>query len=191
VLRKISQNGKNKEKLEIIIKEVARLEEFLSEVTDITKPSQPKMIMVSLNSLVDEVSAFLNEELKMRHVALDTSLDPQIPEISIDPKQMRQVLINVMKNAMEAMPEGGHLSVTTQLLENHVELRILDTGKGITPEDLKTVFDPFFTTKIKGTGLGLAISRKIIEDHEGRISIESTSGDGTICSIILPLKSEA
>ncbi|MGD8513709.1 MAG: PAS domain S-box protein, partial [Deltaproteobacteria bacterium] len=145
VLRKISQNGKNKEKLEIIIKEVARLEEFLSEVTDITKPSQPKMIMVSLNSLVDEVSAFLNEELKMRHVALDTSLDPQIPEISIDPKQMRQVLINVMKNAMEAMPEGGHLSVTTQLLENHVELRILDTGKGITPEDLKTVFDPFVT----------------------------------------------
>jgi PAS domain S-box-containing protein len=189
VLRKISQNGKNKEKLEIIIKEVARLEEFLSEVTDITKPSQPKKIMTSINSVVEEVSAFLNEELRVRHVVFQTFLDPQIPEISVDPKQMRQVLINVMKNAMEAIPEGGQLSVTTQLQGDNIELRIMDTGKGITPEDLKTVFDPFFTTKIKGTGLGLAISRKIVEDHEGRISIESTSGDGTVCIIILPVKS--
>ena len=188
VLRKISQNGKNKEKLEIIIKEVARLEEFLSEVTDITKPSQPKKIMTSINSVVEEVSAFLNEELRARHVVFQTTLDPHIPEISVDPKQMRQVLINVMKNAMEAMPEGGHLSVTTQLHEDNVELRIIDTGKGITPEDLKTIFDPFFTTKIKGTGLGLAISRKIVEDHEGRVSIETTSGDETVCSITLPVK---
>jgi len=189
VLRKISQNGKNKEKLEIIIKEVARLEEFLSEVTDITKPSQPKKMMTSINSVVEEVSAFLNEELRVRHIVFQTTLDPQIPEISVDPKQMRQVLINVVKNAMEAMPEGGDLSVTTQLQGDNIELRIMDTGKGITLEDLKTIFDPFFTTKIKGTGLGLAISRKIVEDHEGRVSVESTSGDGTVCSITLPVRS--
>jgi signal transduction histidine kinase len=99
------------------------------------------------------------------------------------------VLINVMKNAMEAMPEGGHLSVATQFQKDRVEVRIIDTGKGITPEDLKSIFDPFFTTKIKGTGLGLAISRKIVEDHEGRVHIESPSGGGTICHIILPVKS--
>ena len=189
VLRKISQNGKNKEKLEIIIKEVARLEEFLSEVTDITKPSQPTKTMTNINRVVEDVSAFLCEELRARHVVFQTFLDPQIPEISVDPKQMKQVLINVMKNAMEAMPEGGHLSVATQFQKDHVELRIIDTGKGITPEDLKTVFDPFFTTKIKGTGLGLAISRKIVEDHAGRMRIESTSGGGTVCHIILPVKS--
>ena len=189
VLRKISQNGKNKEKLEIIIKEVARLEEFLSEVTDITKPSQPKKISTNINSVVEEVSAFLHEELRVRQVVFETSLDPQIPEIFVDPKQMRQVLINVMKNAVEAMPEGGRLSITTQLQEDRVKLRILDTGQGITPEDLKSVFDPFVTTKTKGTGLGLAISRKIIEDHEGLISLESASGDGTVCSITLPVKS--
>jgi PAS domain S-box-containing protein len=189
VLRKISQNGKNKEKLEIIIKEVARLEEFLSEVTDITKPSQPKKIMTNINSVVEEVSAFLHEELRVRHVVFQTSLDPQIPEISVDPKQMRQVLINVMKNAMEAMPEGGRLSITTQLQEDRVKVRIIDTGQGIMPEELKSIFDPFVTTKAKGTGLGLAISRKIVEDHEGLISLESASGDGTVCSITLPVKS--
>jgi PAS domain S-box-containing protein len=188
VLRKISQNGKNKEKLEIIIKEVARLEEFLSEVTDITKPSQPKKIMTSINSVVEDVSAFLHEELKVRHVVFQTSLDPQIPEISVDPKQMRQVLINVMKNAMEAMPEGGELSITTQLQDDRVKLRIIDTGQGITPEDLKSVFDPFVTTKAKGTGLGLPICRKIIEDHDGLISLESTSGHGTVCNITLPIQ---
>jgi signal transduction histidine kinase len=101
---------------------------------------------------------------------------------------MRQVLINVMKNAMEAMPEGGRLSITTQLQEDRVKLRIIDTGQGITPEDLKSVFDPFVTTKAKGTGLGLAICRKIIEDHEGRISLESTSGHGTVCNITLPVQ---
>ena len=188
VLRKISQNGKNKEKLEIIIKEVARLEEFLSEVTDITKPSQPKKIMTSINSVVEDVSAFLHEELKVRHVVFQTSLDPQIPEISVDPKQMRQVLINVMKNAMEAMPEGGELSITTQLQDDRVKLRIIDTGQGITPEDVKSVFDPFVTTKAKGTGLGLPICRKIIEDHDGLISLESTSGHGTVCNITLPVQ---
>jgi len=188
VLRKISQNGKNKEKLEIIIKEVARLEEFLSEVTDITRPSQPKKVMTNINSVVEELSAFLHDEFKMHHVIFETSLDPQIPEISVDPKQMRQVLINVMKNAMEAMPEGGRLSITTQLQEDRVKLCIIDTGQGIAPENLKSVFDPFVTTKAKGTGLGLAISRKIIEDHEGLISLESTSGQGTVCNITLPIQ---
>jgi PAS domain S-box-containing protein len=188
VLRKIGQNEKNKEKLEIIIKEVARLEEFLSEVTDITKPSQPKKVMTNINSVVEEVSAFLQEEFKMRQVTFQMSLDSEIPEISVDPKQMRQVLINVMKNAMEAMPEGGRLSITTHLQEGGVRIGIIDTGQGIAPENLKSVFDPFVTTKAKGTGLGLAISRKIIEDHDGLISLESTSGHGTVCNVTLPIQ---
>ncbi|MDY6838120.1 MAG: ATP-binding protein [Thermodesulfobacteriota bacterium] len=188
VLRKLDQKEKNKEKLNIIIKEVARLEEFLSEVTDITKPSKPKKMMTGINGLVEEVSTFLQEELKTRHVIFQKSLDPEIPEIFADPKQMKQVLLNIMKNAVEAMPEGGRLSVRTQLQGGNAELRITDTGKGVTPEDLKTIFDPFVTTKPKGTGLGLAISRKIVEDHEGRISIETKPGDGTACSIILPVK---
>jgi PAS domain S-box-containing protein len=188
VLRKLDQKEKNREKLKIIINEVARLEEFLSEVTDITKPSKPKKMMTSINGLIEEVSTFLREELKTHHVVLQKSLDSAVPEIFADPKQMKQVLLNIMKNAIEAMPEGGYLSVGTRLLGDSIELRIADTGKGITPEDLKTTFDPFVTTKPKGTGLGLAISRKIIDDHDGLISLESTSGHGTVCNIALPVQ---
>jgi PAS domain S-box-containing protein len=188
VLRKPDQREKNEEKLELIVKEVGRLEEFLSEVTDITKPSKPKKVMTSINGLAEEVATLLGEELKMRRVTLNKSLDPKIPEILADPKQMKQVMLNIMKNAMEAMPEGGRLCVKSELQGDSIELGITDTGKGIAPEDLKTVFDPFVTTKPKGTGLGLAISRKIVEDHEGRISLETKPGEGTACRITLPVR---
>jgi signal transduction histidine kinase len=144
--------------------------------------------MTSVNSLVEEVHSLLQQELKSREIEFHKSLDDGIPEVSLDPKQMKQVLINVMKNAIESMPEGGHLSVTTQLQENSFTLSITDTGKGIVPQDLDTVFDPFITTKKEGTGLGLAICRKIIEDHEGEISIESKLGSGTVCNIVLPVQ---
>ncbi|MBW1741481.1 MAG: PAS domain S-box protein [Deltaproteobacteria bacterium] len=188
VLRKISQNGKNKEKLEIIINEIKRLEEFLSDVTDLTKLSKPKKSIANINRVVEEVSTLLEQELKAHHVAFDKSIDPHIPETLFDPKQIKQVFINIVKNAVEAMPKGGKLSIETHLNNDSIEIRIIDTGKGITPEDLKDVFDPFITTKPKGTGLGLAISRKIIEDHEGDMCIQSKLGEGTICTIILPIQ---
>jgi PAS domain S-box-containing protein len=191
VLRKLDQKEKNKEKLELIIEEVARLEEFLSEVTDITKPSKPKKVMILINDLVEEITTFLRDELKTGHIVPKTCLDPEIPEILADPKQMKQVLLNIVKNAIEAMPEGGRLSVRIKLQGDHVEIGISDTGKGITPEELKTIFDPFVTTKPKGTGLGLAISRKIVEDHEGRISIEAKPGEETTCRITLPVGGRA
>jgi signal transduction histidine kinase len=85
------------------------------------------------------------------------------------------------------MPEGGKLSIETYLNDDTIEIRISDTGKGVAPEDLDDIFDPFVTTKPKGTGLGLAISRKIIEDHEGDMCIQSELGEGTVCTIILPV----
>jgi PAS domain S-box-containing protein len=191
ILRKIDQLDKNQEKLEIIIKEVKRLEQFLSEVTDITKPSKPRKTMTSVNSVVEEIHSLLQQELKTHEVELHKSLDNGIPEVSLDPKQIKQVLINVMKNAIESMPEGGHLFVTTKLQEDSFTLSITDTGKGIAPQDLDTVFEPFMTTKKEGTGLGLAICRKIIEDHDGEISIESKLGSGTVCNIVLPVQTAA
>ena len=188
ILRKMDQVEKNQEKLEMIVREVKRLEQFLSEVTDITKPSKPQKTMTSVNRLVEEVHSLLEQEMDTHHIEFHISLDDEIPEVSLDPKQMKQVLINVMKNATESMPEGGHLFVSTKLKESVFVLSITDTGKGIAPQDLDTVFEPFITTKQEGTGLGLAICRKIIEDHDGQISIESELGSGTVCSIILPLQ---
>jgi len=191
ILRKIDQVDKNREKLEIIVKEVKRLEQFLSEVTDITKPSKPQKTMTSVNSVVEEIHSLLQQELKTHQVELHKSLDNGIPEVSLDPKQIKQVLINVMQNAIESMPEGGHLFVTTKLKENGFTLSIRDTGKGIAPQDVDTVFEPFMTTRKEGTGLGLTICRKIIEDHEGEISIESKLGSGTVCNIVLPVQTAA
>ncbi len=187
VLRKIGQDDKTKEKLEIIINEINRLEEFLSDVTDFTKPSKPKKSLASINSLVEEVFILLEQEFEAHHVAFDKCVDPHIPETLFDPKQIEQVFINILKNAIEAMPEGGKLSIETHLKEHSIEIRFSDTGKGIAPEDLKDIFDPFVTTKHKGTGLGLAISRKIIEDHEGDMCIQSELREGTVCTIILPV----
>jgi PAS domain S-box-containing protein len=191
VLKNTNQGDKNKKKLDIIINEIERLEEFLSDVTDLTKLSKPKMAMANMRALVEEVSTLLEHELVARRVVFDQVSDPHIPEALFDSKQMKQVLINVLKNSLEAMPDGGKLSVETHLRDKRIEIRVRDTGKGIAEEDLKDIFNPFVTTKLKGTGLGLAISRKIIEDHGGDMGIESTSGEGTVCTILLPLQGAA
>ena len=187
VLRKIGQDAKNKEKLEIIINEIKRLEEFLSDVTDFTRLPRPRKNLASINSLVEEVFILLEQEFEAHHVVFDKSIDPRIPQTLFDPKQIKQLFINILKNAVEAMPEGGKLSIETYLNNDTIEIRISDTGKGVAPEDLDDIFDPFVTTKPKGTGLGLAISRKIIEDHEGDMCIQSKLGEGTVCTIILPV----
>ena len=188
VLRGVTLDGKNKEKLEIIINEVTRLEEFLSDVTDFTKLPKPKKIMASINSVVEKVCVLLKQEFEAHNVASDRSVDPNIPETLLDPRQIEQVFINILKNANEAMPEGGKVCLETHLKGKNIEIRISDTGKGIAPEDLEDIFNPFVTTKPKGTGLGLAISRKIIEDHGGDLYIESKLGEGSICVMILPVK---
>ena len=188
VLRRTGQDGKSKEKLEIIINEIKKLEEFLSDVTDLTKLSKPKKSVASINSVIEEVSTLLEQEFEAHHVVYDQSIDPHIPETLFDPRQIEQVFVNIVKNALEAMGEGGRLSIETHLKGDDIEIRISDTGKGVAPEDLKDIFDPFVTTKPKGTGLGLPICRKIVEDHEGEIRIQSKLGEGTVSIIILPIQ---
>jgi signal transduction histidine kinase len=109
--------------------------------------------------------------------------------LAFDPGQIRQVLINLFKNALEAMPEGGELAVTVEVQGDYLVVAISDTGSGITPEDLQNLFTPFFTTKQEGTGLGLTIVRGLISQHQGDISIDSQVGRGTTCTIRLPMVS--
>jgi PAS domain S-box-containing protein len=187
VLRKIDQDGKSKEKLEIIINETKRLEEFLLDVVGFTKLSRPKRSIASINKVIEEVCALLDYEFKSHHIIVTKSTDHSIPELSFDPKQIKQVLINIVRNALEAMKKGGELSIETCMKGDAIEIRISDTGKGIASENLKDIFDPFFTTKVRGTGIGLAISREIIDSHAGTMDIRSTVGEGTVCIITLPI----
>jgi len=115
-----------------------------------------------------------------------TRLARHLPALSFDPAQIKQVLVNLLKNAMQAMNRGGRVTVTTETMGEDAALIVSDTGAGMTEEQISRVFQPFFTTKEKGTGLGLMIVQRIVRDHGGQIDVESASGKGTTFRIRLP-----
>ncbi len=187
-LLKSSQDEKNRQKLQIILEEIQRLNQFLIDISDFTRFTKPQFTLANINKILEEIFILLGPTLNEKKIKLVKTLDKKIPQTLLDERQIKQVLLNVLKNAIEAMPEGGTLTVTTALRGDNIEITVKDTGKGISPEDLKKIFDPFFTTKSKGSGLGLAISKKLIEGHRGTIVFESEIGKGTTCVIILPVE---
>jgi signal transduction histidine kinase len=129
----------------------------------------------------------MQETAKEMNIQLVAKPAGDLPLMFFDPNQMKQVLINLIKNALEAMDEaGGVISLSTMFKGGQVHLSVEDTGKGIEPEIIQDIFNPFFTTKKTGTGLGLAVINKIIEDHHGTISVTSSKGQGTTFTIHLP-----
>jgi two-component system, NtrC family, sensor histidine kinase HydH len=175
-------------KLRIISDEVKRLENFLGELRDFTRPAAPAKQEADLNELVQAVATMMQETAQEMKIELVTRLAGNLPRVSFDPNQMKQVLINLVKNALEAMETGGVVTLTTTAWDDQVRLTVQDTGKGIEPEIIADIFNPFFTTKKTGTGLGLAVINKIIEDHHGTISVESNKGQGTSFIVQLPCR---
>jgi PAS domain S-box-containing protein len=187
ILKDMAQEPpKNLAKLQIIVDEVRRLEDFLVEVGSYAKFSEPQKQLGNLNALVQETCGRLEPSLQENHLALVLELDPHLPEIPFDPGHLRQVILNIAKNGIEAMGPGGTLTMATGRQAGRVFLRIQDTGPGIPPEIRAKIFQPFFSSKSKGSGLGLAISQKIIEAHQGEIVIESEPQKGTWVTIWLP-----
>ncbi len=182
-----AEADKNREKLDIIVGEVERLENFLVEVGSYGKFSEPRKTPGDLNSLIRQVCSLLEPSLSERNIALELNLDPELPEAPFDAAHIRQVLLNLFKNSIEAMESGGTLTVVTGRYSQGVFAQISDTGPGIPPEILDKLFQPFLSTKPKGSGLGLAISKKIMEAHEGEIRVESGSGRGAQVSIFLKI----
>jgi len=171
----------------IIAEEVTRLEEMLAGVMDFTKPAKPTLIPLIMNYVVATTLDSCEEMLSERRVSIETELDPEPPQVVADEKQMHQVLLNLVNNAVESMPEGGSLVVTSEHEEDWVRVKIRDTGLGIPDEIIPRLFSPFFTTKTEGTGLGLAVTQKIVEDHGGRIEVASAVGTGTVFTVWLPV----
>lgn len=181
---------KNREKLTIIIDEIKRLEGFLMEVGRFAKFSNPQLKNGDLNALVQETCALLEPVLTERHLQLSLSLTPDLPEVAFDPEHIRQVLLNLLKNGMEAMADGGRLEVSSEVEGEMVKITITDTGPGIPPEIMAKIFQPFFSTKPQGSGLGLAICQQIMVAHGGEIHLESQPGQGTRAILLFPLKAE-
>ena len=188
----------------IIVEEVNRLENLLARTLSFTKPTPAQVAASDLNEIYRSALDLLEADLADLRVACREELDPVLPRVDLDAPQVKQVLINVLQNAVHAMPEGGELHAATRSLAaapalageearsregEWVEIEIRDTGKGIPEEHLKQIFSPFFTTKTHGTGLGLPICRKIVEDHTGYLAIESPPDGGTVVRIGFPCRS--
>ena len=191
VARRLTEDSAAREKLHIIQGEVRRLESFLGELRDFLRPVHPNKQEVDLNAIILEVKALMSPAAEEKGLNLEDDLDPRLPRLHADPNQLNQVLVNLIKNAMEATESGDRITLSTGSEDGQVWFSIQDNGKGMSPEVQEKVFHPFFTTKEKGTGLGLAVIHKIITDHNGTIALETVPGVGSTFTIRLPLKADA
>ena len=191
VARRLTEDSAAREKLHIIQGEVRRLESFLGELRDFLRPVHPNKQEVDLNAIILEVKALMSPAAEEKGLNLEDVLDPRLPRLQADPNQLNQVLVNLIKNAMEATENGDRITLSTGSEDGQVWFSIQDNGKGMSPEVQEKVFHPFFTTKEKGTGLGLAVIHKIITDHNGTIALETVPGVGSTFTIRLPLKADA
>ncbi len=168
--------------------EIGRLDYIVTQFLQAIRPSPPQKKPVSLNHVVEQTLELLRPEIENRGQTIEKSLEPGLPQVPLDAGQIQQVLVNLIKNAMQAMTKEGTLAIQTGVTERGVWVSVSDTGHGISTEQLNRIFEPFFTTKKKGTGLGLMIVQRIVRDHGGLIKLESHADRGTTFRIWLPLE---
>ncbi len=178
------------EDVKIINKHTDQCRSVVEALLNFSRTAEPRMKATDINTCTQEVLAVLGLQLQRDMFTIQRDFDPQLPPITVDGNKIKQVMMNLLINASQAMPDGGCITVTTRLINDgrHVSIAIADTGKGIPRENIPKIFDPFFTTKgpEKGTGLGLSVSYGIVQQHGGHISVDSTSGRGTTFTVLLP-----
>ena len=189
VERRLPEDPAAQEKLRIIQTEVKRLESFLGELRDFLRPAQPTKREINVNEVIRDVKALMGDALGEKGVVLEDRLAPDLPPVELDPNQIKQVLVNLVKNAMEATEGQGKILLSSGATKDgQVWFAIQDTGKGMSEDVLEKIFHPFYTTKDKGTGLGLAVINKIITDHHGTITVDSSAGSGSTFTVRFPQK---
>lgn len=185
ILRTTPEGDGRRDELQIIVDEVRRLERLVEEVLGYSKAAKPVLESTDINALLRAVLTTMEESLNKASVRIILDLDPQLPHAEVDRFQLRQALINLISNAIDAMPTGGDLTVSTSGDGEYLEIGIADTGVGIAQENWSKLFAPFFTTKSSGTGLGLAIVSQVIDSHKGSLRFESNPGMGAAFNIRL------
>ena len=174
------------ESVEVARTEVNRLDSIISQFLRAIRPTRPQLKPENINSIVEEAVRFFAPEIKDRDIVVEQELRSDLPLLGLDRDQMKQAFYNLIKNSFEAMKSRGILRIRTDMDDSHVIVRVTDSGGGISPENLSRVFEPYFTTKSSGTGLGLLIVRRIVREHGGELSIESSGGKGLTVTIRLP-----
>jgi len=184
-------DSKDKEQLQTVFSELERINSIVGELLVLAKPHETNHQEVYLNDILTVVVNLMNGQAMRQHIVIRTEFE-STPRVRCERNQLKQVLINLIKNAIEAMPEGGEISIHAgQFSLNEVRIRVVDNGCGI-PEDLiPKLGEPFFSTKDKGTGLGMMVCHKIIQDHGGKMIIQSEVNVGTTIDVILPVLAPA
>ncbi len=175
----------------IIAEEVQRLEQILQNLLDFTKPVRPELVLHDVQPIIESIAEMISQEVADSGVELVVEVQPGLPEIYLDERQLRQIILNLTKNAVEAMPGGGRLLISAQKSDNNVEISVSDTGKGIPAEYREEIFDTFFTTKRTGTGLGLSLTRRIVQEHGGELYVSSQPGEGSTFDIAFPIPTQS
>ena len=186
---KFEPGSKDHELAEVMIGEADRLNRVVSELLDLTRPSELRLADTVPGELLTHALRLVEDDCRSRGIAVQTRFGDVGP-VALDADRMLQAVLNLLLNAIQAMPDGGTLSVSAQAVRDRLELRVADTGPGIPREDLDRVFDPYFTTRNQGTGLGLATVRTVVEAHGGRVRIASEPGRGTEVTLDLPKRGE-
>jgi signal transduction histidine kinase len=168
-----------------LLAELSTLKQIIGRFSDFAKMPAPEMQPVNLSELAAGTLKLFEPQLVKEHIAAKCEFDPHVRPVPADPEQITRVLRNLILNAIDAMPNGGTLTVRTAAVGQGVRIEVADTGQGLTPEECDRLFTPYYTTKTHGTGLGLAIVQSVISDHKGRISVDSAPGTGTIFRIEL------
>ena len=173
--------------LEIAKGEINRLDYIISQFLQAIRPTRPELKPVSLNDILLDTLTLLGPEIENRDVTLSQHFAEELPNAPLDEVQVKQALVNLIKNAIQAMTQGGALTLTTIAETDGVWVYVADTGGGIPQEKINRIFQPYFTTKKEGSGLGLMIVQRIVREHGGRIELESNTGQGTTFRLWFPL----
>lgn len=176
-----------REFIQILLKEADRLNQILQEFLSFARPTPPELKQEDVNEVIESVLALTAQSARSSRITVEQRLDRTIGKRDLDAGLLKQAFLNLVLNAIQAMPAGGRLTVGSALRPGGIEVQIADTGAGITPENRKKLFSPFFTTKKEGTGLGLAITFRIIQNHRGTIDVESEPGKGTTFTVRIPI----
>lgn len=201
----LSEDDSKKALIAEVLNQIKRLDRTVKDLLVFAKSKPLHLIPFKIYDVIEKTMFLVHTDAEKQNIIIETDINKDIPEIMMDPDQMQQVLLNLMINSLQAMPEGGELSISVSVkdykevgsnitmalrTEKVLATKIQDTGEGISPEDMENIFKPFFTKKSKGTGLGLSISQKIVRGHGGEITCESSQGKGTLFIIYLPIPIE-
>lgn len=183
--KEIQHNEIAKKDIEVIENEIERVNQIINRFFDFARPKEPEFSSVDINQVLEEIIALISGEVKEWNIMIKKEFLP-LSFVRADEGQIKQVFLNLFLNAMQVMPNGGNLKISSRQNENYVQIEIQDEGEGIAEDIKNKLFEPFFTTKEEGIGLGLSIVKRIIEDHKGWIRIDNAKTKGAIVTIAFP-----